>query len=122
MLPTVVVWLVLVLPHALGGAGLLRMDAFRREAFGHLRRTAAFMMLAVVAGLGYYTLVLVQADAAGWIDQMRHGPGTPMSAALYLQAFVASAAVGLFLAAGTEAWRVTAPHGAARPRGGPDER
>ena len=109
MLRTLATWTVLVLPHVLGVIGLLRIDRFRREAFGHLRRAILFMMFAVVAGLGYYTLVLVHADAAGWIDQMRGGPTSPMAMALYLQSIAATATLSLFLAAGTEAWLVTVP-------------
>lgn len=109
MLQTFAIWTVLVLPHALAVVGLWRMDRFRREAFGHLRRSAGFIMFAVVTGLCYYTLVLAQADAAGWIDEMRQGASTPMATALYLQSIVATATLGLFLAAGTEAWMVTAP-------------
>lgn len=114
MLLTLATWTVLALPHAVGLVGLWRMDRFRRRSEGHLRRAALFLMLAVVAGLCYYTLVLMQADAAGWVDEMRHGASTPMATALYGQSILATATLGLFLAASTEAWQVTTPRAAAR--------
>lgn len=117
MLRTLATWTVLGLPHAVGLVGLWRMDRFRRRCEGRLRRAALLLMLAVVAGLGYYTIELVQADAAGWIDEMREGASTPMATALYVQSIVATAALGLFLAASTEA-----SLGATRPSAPPPVR
>lgn len=114
MLRTLATWTVLALPHALGVVGLWRMDRFRRHQQGRLRRSAGFMMIAVVAGLCYYTLVLMQADAAGWVDEMRHGASTPMATALYVQSIVATATLFFVLAASTEALMVTAAEPAPR--------
>lgn len=103
------VWALLVAPFAVGLFGLWRMEHFRREAFGHLKASTFFMMVAVLFGLAYYAFVLVAVSQTKWVAQMTAWPLTPMGALLYAQSLFACAALAAFGLAGTHAWRVTVP-------------
>lgn len=103
------VWLLLVAPFTIGLFGLVRMEQFRREAFGHLKSSTFFMMVTVLFGLSYYGFVLIAVSQTPWVGQMARWPLSPMAGLLYLQSLFACAALAAFGLAGTHAWRMTVP-------------
>lgn len=105
----VLVWSILIAPFGMGAYGLRRMESFRREAFGNYRASTFYMMAAIVAGLGYYALVLAAFQRLGVVGQMTQWPLSLAAVCLYLQSVCAVAALAFVVASGRAAWRVTKP-------------
>ncbi len=101
--------LVAAIPLAFAGVAYVRVEQFRREAFGAYKRTARNLLVTLLFVVAYYIAVLGGAIIAGWFRLLSVLPLGTEAVLLYIQVALAILAFLWLWATAREMYAITKP-------------